>query len=571
MKAPPPEIIEMDVEKLQVLRQRAADEAFEKEDYPTILQVLESYFYVTNLIDQKSTTLARLRKLLFGASTEKTSEVVGRAEETPAVNAAADPSGEPGGEPNSEPGDNSPPAEAPRSAREKKPGHGRNGAKKYSGADRVQVPHSTLQPGDDCPACGEGTAYEMMEPGLLVRLVGRPPVGATIYELQKLRCHLCGQVFTAKAPAEAGPAKYAATAASMIALLKYGTGMPFNRSAGLQKNLGVPLPASTQWDVVSAAAPSSMPAYQELIRQAAQGEVVYNDDTTVKILEMMGKRAKDRVPLEPDPDEDQPPGSPERTGLFTSAVVATTAGRQIALFFSGRKHAGENLTDVLRKRADELLAPIQMSDALSRNRPREFQTIVANCLAHGRRNFVDVNERFPAACRYVLEALEEVYRIEAVAKERKLSPEERLAYHQAHSGPVMEDLRVWLKQQLEERLVEPNSGLGAAINYLRKHWDGLTLFLQKAGAPLDNNICERALKKAILHRKNAYFYKTPNGAAVGDMYMSLIYTCELCGANPFDYLTALQQHADEVATDPAAWMPWNYRAAVAPETAAVLA
>ena len=120
-----------------------------------------------------------------------------------------------------------------------------------------------------------------------------------------------------------------------------------------------------------------------------------------------------------------------------------------------------------------------------------------------------------------------------------------------------------MKRQFDERLVEPNSGLGAAINYLRKHWRQLTLFLQQAGAPLDNNLCERALKKAILHRKNALFYKTQNGADVGDLYMSLIHTCELCGANPFDYLTQLQRHADAVAAAPQHWLPWNYRATLA--------
>ena len=200
-----------------------------------------------------------------------------------------------------------------------------------------------------------------------------------------------------------------------------------------------------------------------------------------------------------------------------------------------------------------------MCDALSRNTPPALQTIVANCLAHARRQFVDVHERFPAECGHVLEAFQTVYRHEALTRERGLTSEERLAFHQAQSGPVLEQLRVWLKRQFDERLVEPNSGLGAAINYLRKHWEKLTLFLRVPGAPLDNNLCERALKKAILHRKNALFYKTRNGAAVGDLYMSLIYTCELCGANPFEYLNELQRHAEEVAAAPARWLPWNYR------------
>ena len=123
----------------------------------------------------------------------------------------------------------------------------------------------------------------------------------------------------------------------------------------------------------------------------------------------------------------------------------------------------------------------------------------------------------------------------------------------------MEQLQLWLNEQLNEKLVEPNSGLGQAISYLLKFWERLTLFLRQPGAPLDNNICERALKKAIQHRKNSLFYKTQNGANVGDLFMTLIHTCELCGANPFDYLTELQKHSAEVALNPQLWLPWNYQ------------
>jgi hypothetical protein len=229
------------------------------------------------------------------------------------------------------------------------------------------------------------------------------------------------------------------------------------------------------------------------------------------------------------------------------------------LFFSGRQHAGENLQDVLRQRAVALAPPIQMCDALSRNLPAELKTIVANCLAHGRRQFVEVADHFPEECAHVLEALTVIYRNEAIARERNLSPRARLKFHQAESSPTMEELHVWLSRQFEDRLVEPNSTLGGAIAYMLRHWKKLTLFLRHPGAPLDNNLCERALKKAILHRKNALFYKTENGAHVGDVFMSLIHTCELCGANPFDYLTELERHVPDLAANPQRWMPWNYR------------
>jgi len=379
---------------------------------------------------------------------------------------------------------------------------------------------------------------------VLVRLVGQAPLAATVYSLERLRCGACGQVFTAQEPEGVGPEKYDETAAAMIAQLKYGSGTPFYRLEQLQDQLGIPLPAATQWEVVEEAAELLKPARDELIRQAAQGEVVHNDDTSMRVL---------RLAREP---------SDERTGVFTSGIVSTGPGWKIALYFTGPQHAGENLADVLQQRIKLASSPIQMCDALSRNVPKMaagVEILLANCLAHGRRQFVEVAANFPDQCRYVLEMLGQVYGHDAEARERSLTPAERLQFHQEHSSPVMEQLHHWLEAQFAERKTEPNSGLGKAITYLLRHWRPLTLFLRQSGAPLDNNIVERALKRAVLHRKNALFYRTLNGAQVGDLFMSLIHTCQLCGANSFDYLTELQRHAHEVATKPAEWMPWNYR------------
>jgi hypothetical protein len=242
----------------------------------------------------------------------------------------------------------------------------------------------------------------------------------------------------------------------------------------------------------------------------------------------------------------------------------------MALFFTGRRHAGENLAQVLAHRAAGLAPPIQMCDALSRNfpkLPKPLEIMVGNCNAHARRRFVDVIPSFPEKCRYVLENLGKVYGYDAQAEEQGLSPEERLRFHQAYSGPIMDELHAWLRTQFEKKEVEPNSGMGTAITYALRHWDRLTLFLRQPGAPLDSNIVERALKRAILHRKNSLFYKTENGAEVGDLFMSLIHTCELNDANPFEYLTELQKHTAELAQNPAAWMPWNYRQTLQQATA----
>jgi len=553
MKTPNQEIIELSRNKLEELLQRAEAKQLRDEDYATIRALIESYAHFTELLEDKRTTINRLRKLLFGAGTEKTREVIkeGDTGETVTPEPAQD-------------DDATPSANDKEERAGPRPGHGRNGADDYEGAERIPVPHGSLQSGDTCPDCKRGKVYEVSSPGVLVRITGQAPLQARVYELQKLRCNLCGKVFTAEPPEGAGSEKYDATAASMIALLKYGSGLPFNRLQGLQESLGIPLPASTQWDIVNTTAKRIAPAGYELIRQAAQGEVLHNDDTTIKILEFMGKRAKQKALAKDTAEDSAKKNASKRSGLFTSGIVSTLEGRRIALFFSGRQHAGENLADVLAQRATALEPPIQMCDALSRNLPAEFKTILANCLAHGRRQFVEVVDRFPEECRHVLEVLKQVYKNNAIARERDLSPEARLQFHQAESGPIMKKLHDWLTRQFDDRLVEPNSALGEAISYMLNHWEKLTLFLREAGAPLDNNICEQVLKRAILHRKNALFYKTLNGAHVGDMFMSLIHTCQLNRVNPFEYLVTLQEHSQQVAKDPTRWLPWNHPEALAP-------
>ena len=518
--------IDVSCEELEALLETVRSELGEV-GYQKLQAAIRTLGYVTELLQNQEATLASLRRLLCHSSTEKTSKILKQAGVR-----SGDKKAQPAGAP-----------KAPNSA-----GHGRNGAAAYRGARKVEVPHASLKAGDPCPngQCG-GKVYAQRDPGVLVRVKGQAPIAATVYELEKLRCNLCGDVFTAAAPEGVGEKKYDETAASMIALLRYGSGVPWYRLQGLEKSLGIPLPVATQCEIVAETAVILQPALQELTRQAAQGEVVHNDDTSMRVLS-----------LDRDPDI-----APDRTGVFTSGVVWFFQERRIALFSTGCKHAGENLAAVLKQRPTDLAPPIQMCDALSRNVPKPFATLLANCLTHGRRNFVEVTPNFPEECRFVLETLGEVYGYDDRARTQGMSPEQRLHFHQEHSGPLMEELEIWCGAQFAERKVEPNSGLGKAISYLLNHWEKLTLFLRVAGAPLDNNIAERALKKAILHRKNSLFYKTRNGAMMGDLFMSLIHTCELNGVNPFDYLNELQRHAEELKQTPSEWLPWNYRETLA--------
>jgi hypothetical protein len=497
-------------EIVKELSVRIDESSLAEDDRVLIKAVIAHHLAIGQVLHEKTATIKKLLKMIFGATTEKAETVL-----------------------------KLPPKS--RQPKDKPGGHGRNGASVYAGS-KVAVSHSSLHSGDICPGCEKGKVYPST-PGVAVRITGNAPLDACVWEQEKLRCNLCGEVFTAQLPDGAGNTKYDETAGAMIALLKYGCGLPFNRLEGLQDSLGVPIPASTQWDTVEKTADRIYPIHNELIRQAAQGEIIHNDDTTMKILSSVNEKEG-------------------RTGTFTTGMLSVTDQRKIALFFTGHKHAGENLTDLLRQRHQDRGPPIQMCDALSRNTSKDFAAILANCLAHARRNFVDVAENFPDECRQVITLLGEVYKNDAAAKEGKMTPRERLGYHRTHSGPLMEDLREWMDAQFDEKRTEPNSGLGKAFSYMLKHWEALTLFLKVEGAPLDNNICEQALKLAILHRKNSLFYKTLHGAYIGDLFMSIIHTCRLSKINPFDYLVTLQKHSHEVFRNPQKWLPWNYKAEI---------
>ena len=522
----PPKPIEVDAEELSALKERVASGAIQEGDREILQRVITALIFLSRLLEAKNTSIKRLRKMLFGSKTEKASEI-------------QDPPDDECG------GGGIDPGQKPK----KRKGHGRNGADAYVGAKRITIAHQALRHEDPCPECPNGKVYLQNDPGIIVRVRGEAPLQADVYELEKLRCNLCGIVFTARAPEEASADKYDETARAMIVLLKYGAGFPFYRLEKLQESLGIPLPSSTQWDQVEKLGDKAYPTFEELIRQAAQGDIVYNDDTTNKILEL----------IKENKTEDQT----ERTGIFTTGIVSTTDDLKIAIFHTGRRHAGENLGALLEKRDPTKGPPIQMADALSRNIPKELATILANCNAHARRRFVDVTWCFPDECRYVIEQLGKVYKYDEIARMGNMSPERRLAYHQENSGPVMNDLKSWLEEQFHRKLVEPNSGLGEAIKYMLKHWEKLTLFLTVPGAPLDNNLCERALKRAILNRKNSLFYKSQFGAYIGDMFMSIIHTCGLMKVNPYNYLVALQKYSSRVFRNPESWMPWNYEQTIA--------
>lgn len=567
-RAKTPQIVEIELASVQGLMERAKG-ALPAEDYELLKGLVDSLLMLVEMVRKGRTTIARLRRLVGMVSSEKTAVVLAKLDESTAGGApeptgqaetklqdaqaiASPDSHEPHASETSAPGA----ASGDGDAAEPHHGHGRHPASDYPDATHIPVRHESLQAGDRCPSCGRGTLFHLKEPARFLRIVGQAPLVAVCWDCERLRCSACGIVHTATAPCEAQGEKYSESAAAMIATQRYSLGVPFHRLEQLQRHLVTPVPASTQWDVMLARVKEVSPAFRELVRLGAQGSVVHNDDTYVRILEFMGKRRATLLRNGTLPN-------PERTGLFTTGIVAIAEGRTIALFFTGRKHAGENLTALLDHRDPGLGPPILMCDALDRNRPTGHDVVEGNCGSHARRHFVDQVENFPTECRYLLEMLGKVFKVDELCRTRGLCDEERLRRHQEDSGPLMADLKAWMQVQLVEKRVEPNSGLGEAMNYMLKRWEKFTLFLRVSGAPIHNNIVERALKKAIRHRNNSLFYRSQRGATVGDVYMSLIHTTELDGGNALDYLTKLMRHPKAVAENPGAWLPWNYRETLA--------
>jgi transposase len=337
----------------------------------------------------------------------------------------------------------------------------------------------------------------------------------------------------------------------LLALAHYYLGLPFHRIEALQQMLGQPLPDATQWDLVEPVADVGYRIYNHLLWVAAQQALVYQDDTGARVVSLLK-------------DNNQAESASARKAIYTS-VLRCVGEHTICLFFTGRQHAGENLDDLLALRDGALAPMLWMSDALAANTPKRHgeRVVDLNCLVHARRQFVDIKDFFPSQCEHVITAIATVYHQEAQCTKAALSPTQRLAYHQAHSAPVMDALKGWMQQQLTDKQVEPNSRLGQAYNYMLKHWEPLTGFLRIPGAPLDNNLAEQALKLSVRYRNNSLFYKNQHGACVGDVLSSLIETCRLNAVNPIDYLSALLNNRSAVFANPADWLPWTFQDAPA--------
>lgn len=502
------DVLEVTAEEISSVRREIEQSDLSPRSKAILLTLIEEVVTIKRTRQEKQAELARIRRALQN-NTEK------RAAPEPAV------------------------------VKKPRPNHGRLSADDYRPSKTVVHEHTRLQAGQSCPDCNHGT-LQRTQPGRMIRLIGNPPLEAHLHQAEKLRCGGCGAVFTAPLPPHVGEEKADPSANAVVAFFRYGMGIPHYRLAAIQQAMGVPVPTATQYEMVEMLWTQVVPVFKMLLQMAAGWPLMFVDDTPAKVLELCQDREERKA-------------AGERVGIFTTALVAKNEGQEIHLFFTGRKHAGENLGELLKCRDPDTEPPIQMSDALSRNIPKDHLTIVALCLVHGRRNFIDCEDAFPEESAYVIERIGQVYKHEREIRQAGMDDARRLEYHRAHSRAPMEEIRTYAEARLADREVEPNSILGQAFNYLLKYWPGLTRFLEVPGAPLDNNEAERLIKRFIMYRKNSLFYKTENGARVGDCLMSLIQTCIAADENPVEYLTVLQRHSQRVAKNPHLWLPWNFR------------
>ena len=551
--APGVQVVKLSIQEYRVLIEATATRPLDEPERGHLQVLLESFaaqqLAMKADYQGESEELQNYQKMLFGGPrSEKTSVVLGKGQD----NKTSEKEGE---RPADTPSTAAPAADAPKKKPRKKvdKGHGRHGVAAYTGAKREKVPLTTLKTGDPCPNpqedC-EGSMYRYFEPRSVLRLEGVAPLSAVIYELEQFRCHDCGFLVCAPLPAGAGPEKYKATAVANLAMMRYCVCVPGSRLAMLQDGYGVPLASSTQWDVIQRNTPVARAVHEAMMTEAAQAPFFFNDDTGARILEV--SREERAKILGPGAD-------PKRTGIHTTGILAKCEEREIALYFTGPLYAAENLERLLERRAPELPPPVLMCDGLiHRNLPKGLEILLSQCNVHSRRNFVKLAGSFPDEAAFVIKTLAAVYAVDEAAKEHNLSDEGRLMLHQNESRRHMEALKVWMDEQIEDKLVEPNSRLGRAIVYTQKRWTELCLFLEVPGASLDNNVAEQLLRRIAHYRNGSLYYRTIEGAKVGDCWMSVIRTAEKAGVNVFDYLVAILEHESEVMANAKAWLPWTY-------------
>ncbi len=557
-----PDRIEISPEEEKALRERITNNQLTENDLDLLLNLLTILQWIQGQLTRAKLTIKRLKKL-FGFSSESNSKK--KADSDTNSNPPEPPEDQQDGEDKLSKDQ----ALAENNNQETQPpqkkllqwntekNHGRLSAEDYTGCSIIEVPldDNVLENGQ-CPHCLECNTQSKLRkqpPAVVVFLDSQPLVSGNRYQLERVRCSVCQAYFTASLPNDIhGRSKYSNGAKSSIAIHHYYAGMPFKRLETIQKLQGVPLPDSTQYDLMVGLYEGPVKPIIMALRQcAADGEQFYLDDTPGRIIEQMLINKQANSPK-------------EKSAIHATALLSEYQGHRIYLFETNQKTAGKTFSSLLQeRRVNEDFQT--MSDASASNFDTVDDTLMARwiitlCLVHSRRKFYELfDPDVDDDVSFVIRTIGAVYHHERYCKQMDLSPQERLEYHQQHSEPIMEALRVWLTNLLKCKVVEPNSRFGQAIIYLLNHWVWLTQFYRVPGGKIDNNLCEIAIKIVIRYRNNSRFYATFYGAELGDAMMSLLHSAAASGVNLFHYLTTIQEYATDVEANPHVWLPWCYQ------------
>src|SRR5215475_6047724 len=536
-------IPKIDPAEVELLIEKFEQNKLSDQDKRVITRLLRTLLSIVGILQEKKATLMRLQEMIFGHKNKSEKRKKGNTESAKdeEKNDAADDTNS--GTVKDQGGIENENSDSKVGANRR--GHGRISAAAYVGAKKVHCRHRELSSGSACPdpKC-EGKVYPVKRPHGFIQFTGSPVINATHYLQEVVKCGSCNREYEAPLPEGVKPQKFDETADASLVIKRYLAAAPAHRLSGLQQMCGIPLPISTIHERCVEVAEVLLSIYKEMEKEAANAKILYGDDTWLRILELM--------------KENETKVKGERVGIRTTGIVAEREdGVKIALYLNGRRHTGENVERLLEKRGDHLNPVIRMGDAAAANWSGNDERIECCCLTHARRKFADLENVYPKSCGYALDQIGKIYGHEAATKE--MSDEERLAYHRENSLPIMSELKEWMERGLSEKRVEPNSSLGKAMAYFHNHYRELLQFCQVAGAPIDNNVAEQALKAPVMIRKNSYFFKTSTGACVGGIILSVLITCRLNGGNMWIYLVGVLRNAAEVKRNPCAFRPWVYK------------
>ena len=441
-------------------------------------------------------------------------------------------------------------------------GHGKTGASAFTRATNIYHALKGII-GQLCAKCGEAkmTRHRQL---VHIKIVGQPFFGAECHHAEQARCKACGRVVSAlPAHATDGLGKAVTwdwSAAALLIVMHYFYAIPFKRIEILHKSWGIPLADATQWEIARESMALGTPLLDGLTEWAIKNMTSFSMDDTGSIILTLKRQIADELKAA------KAVGIPEdsiRTGINASGFYIVTPKGVLVRYFTGRHHAAEVLRKLLQHRLPGSPTVNKVTDAASKNFSLDEESKKkleeGACNVHAFLLWHDHQYKFPAEYAIVGEGYHNVYLAEETAMARKMSPEERLAYHQLHSRPWMEKIRALCFEIAADRRAEPRTPLYEAVHFFLNQWPRLTKFLEVPGMPLDTNLCEQTLIAIVRYLASCFNYHTEKGAEVGDGGMSLVATARANDVEPWTWLAdCLKNHID-LAKNPEQWFPWAWK------------